>query len=378
MMTLTPSSAGCHSFRPPCLERRMARTTFSTWLWLQAALTLVLLLLVDLSHAKANVVNLNLKSARLENSLRTENTKDSVPPPATPTTITSPSSSSSKKNLIQLDLSGTAELFLRGPSPVDEDAAHPMFVSSSLSSTRPRQPFILATAEYNFHQKWYGLTRLGSIFRWKTKTTAMREGNPFLPKRVDCKADTDLASSLAIETTGLVLDWNADQHERNRPSLEIKLDHGLGVARLGSFLPLHRRLDVRLQSHGIWRRHQKQATGFFSPTSKHIREHLDWWIPDLSMNTMGQVSSQNQVHGNVGRSHESSRLVEVRLVLRRNLSFTGMETAETQLQLQASMMGPAQDSVTTARIETILESMVPSTRLVLEHEHAFELSNSKF
>jgi hypothetical protein len=343
----------------------MARTSITILLWLQAACALVLLLLVDSSQAKANVVNLNLKSARLEQSLSNENAKDPIPP----STITTPSSSSSKNNLIQLDLSGTADLLLRGPTPVDEDATQPIFVSSSSLSSSTRQPSILATAEYNFHQKWYGITRLGSILRWKT-TTAM-ENNPFLPKRVDCKADTDLGSPLSIDTTGLVLDWNHNVHKRNRPSLEIKLDQGLGVARLASFLPLHRRLDVRLHSNGIWS-NKKKATGFFSPTSRHIRENPDWWIPDLAMNTMGQVSSKNHVHGNLGRQN---RLVEVRLVLRRNLSFTGMETAETHLQLQASAMSPAQDSITTARIETILESIVPSTRLVLEHEHAFALFN---
>ena len=365
----------------------MARTGITNRHWLHAGSILVLLLRVDLSQAKANDVNLNLKSARLENSLRHENAKDpSPPPPTTRTTAgtTTPTSTSSKKKLIQLDLSGTAELLLRGPTPADEDAAHPFFVSSS-SSSPTRQPSILATAEYDFHQKWYGITRLGSILRWRTTTTTTAVPNqnqnhhPYLPKRVDCKADTELTSPLSIDTAGLVLDWNHEnsQQERHRPSLEIKVDRELGVARVGSLLPLHRRLEVRLQSHGIWSSRTKKTTGFFSPTSKHIRENPDWWIPDLSMNTMGQVSSLNQGHGNFGCfGGRPSRLVEIRLVLRRNLSFTGMETAETQLQLQASTMSPTQDSITTARIETILESMVPSTRLVLEHEHAFAFSNS--
>jgi hypothetical protein len=106
---------------------------------------------------------------------------------------------------------------------------------------------------------------LGSIVQWR-----LFPRRTYLPTSISLSAERGLAqgrSLRSVDATGLVVDWGK-HHPRStplvveqeyylpssRPSVTIRSDHVDQVARVGWFLPLHRRLHLQSNSHFLFGR----------------------------------------------------------------------------------------------------------------------------
>jgi hypothetical protein len=142
--------------------------------------------------------------------------------------------------------------------------------------------------------------------------------------------------------------------------------------RLGCPSPVSWHLEKSSKSQG------KKNSHFFLQPPSTFHENPDF-DSDVSMNT-GQVTSQNQVHGNCnyfGKS--SSRLVEVRLVTTKSFLFgpNGRKPLQRSCSYRLAWWAPRPRFRHHRSHRNYSESMSPSTRLVLEHEHVSLLSNNQ-
>ena len=104
-------------------------------------------------------------------------------------------------------------------------------------------------------------------------------------------------------------------------------------------------------------------------------ENLDWWIPELTLDPFGLVSSENQC----SNLYNDRYLVRLRLRFSKNASFLSAgddDDQDTRAQLECSILDKErQESISTARIEALAKpsnwrQYISSTRIVLMHEHA--------
>lgn len=280
-----------------------------------------------------------------------------------------------RENIIAFDLSGRVQCLLVGTK--ENSNVQALFIPTE------NQPAIYATADYDFQKRQQGVTKVGTMFQWNTKTPTSSSSSSITPCTVAIQLDNDLGTSCPIDSTSLSLDWNhADQHagdhrHHQRPAFTLRWDQSEKSACLHWFLPINQRFQIYYKSHLLCDELLATPKGYFQsrlapPREPHKSD--DWWIPDIRMNTMGHISSENRFYRTVAGRNQ----VGIRLAFRRKLAFGSMADEEddlcTHVQIDVTTMDQhRQNSMTTTRVESILESMLASIRVAILHEHAISI-----
>ena len=124
-----------------------------------------------------------------------------------------------KENVIDLEIAGRIKCLICGPVS-QESSIIPLFPSNA-----GKQPFLYGTADYRFQkERWYGLTRLGTIFRWQ-----IANHRPRMPRIVDLVSERGLepGSHSLLDSTCIRLDWDESDSSSlvRKPSLEVSFDY---------------------------------------------------------------------------------------------------------------------------------------------------------
>ena len=303
------------------------------------ACLLALAFLTDLVGA---VVNINLKSSQLSELLRrsegTVTTQDGAQIPVPPK-----NPQQQMTDILQLDLSGRMHTHLVGAKQSDDEIIRPIIPVDG--------PFsLIFSTDYDFSQRWYGARRFLTTLRWKRPYASIF--SPLMPVQVDVVGERGIDVGAGDASAGqLVFGWGRGDTVRLRTTKS-------GDASLKVALPVHKRVHMEMNLvNGKQLPHQER---------KNLE---DWWIPDVAINAMGHLKSQNrgwfksplkQFDGSFG----------VRLVVRRRLGWSVLGLAtdqepETWVGVDLQSIDARNRYSTTASVEAQLQRLRSSAQLSL-------------
>jgi hypothetical protein len=304
-------------------------------------------------------VNLNLKSSLLQNLLRGD--RNAVGDDQ----ATEARRQKQKAGMIQLDLSGKVNTHVIGPV-----LRLPESRQSSDGQNRPlietnRPLSFIVSADYDFAQRWYGARRLYATLRWKQERLGRVFGK-FLPVLIDLVGERGLDGGREATAGQLVFRW--DNSGTVVSTVKARATRS-GDVSLSLVLPVHNRIDFEMNV----------VNGFQLPKASSARMRQepdsDWWIPNVAVNALGYLRSQNDVcFRSPLRQFDGS--FHVRLVVRCRLGWSALGLAMDQepeywvgLHVQSSDDKRNQCS-TTARIEAQLYRLRDSAHVSIRQDVA--------
>ena len=385
-------------------RRRRQHIAFLGFWFLELLLLLLLLLLL----ANNNHVFANSSSSSSSNPRKTDDVR------------------------LGLEVAGKMKCLIYGPGSLRDDSSVPVPLFPSFSNTNERRlvPSIYGTAAYRFQQdRWYGLTRLGTILRWRIQGSdknndthhleqlypQSQKPNPYLPRTLDLVSEkrvgrgssmvTSYSSSSSppslllsslVDTNSIRLDWeDGDEEEgggQSKPSVELCLNHSSRLARFRWFLPVCQRLHWHCTSRFSWdgdaQKRPKAAaatttTTITPPTTSTTIHNPDWWIPTFKVDPFGLVTSETKYTRLFHDRYDMLFRLRISRSIRFGLSGLLDDDDEnddtTRVRLECRMVDKLHRHpfVSTARLESNmvqssdwLRSIADSTRLVLLHEHS--------
>lgn len=256
---------------------------------------LALLLLACSQRTSDAVVNLNLKSSKLSNLLRSvdpikEGADDNDNTAAAANGVDESSSERGQKStlekpqdIIQLDLSGRINALIAGPvTPRDpnslESPAQPLVI---LSEDNPLS-FIFST-DYDFSRCWYGARRLVGTLQWAPQSPpASSFWRHFVPSRVDVSREEGLQCD-EIGANQAAAHWSRE--EKLQPTLQV------------------RQTDTGDKSLSVQIRPRQPNNRLTYELNLHSSERLlpvparseACYLPDITVNALGHVEARNEV-----------------------------------------------------------------------------------
>ena len=304
-------------------------------------------------------VNLNLKSSFLTDLLKEKS-------------IDKENGSSSSvlsrqaADLLKLDMTGKVQCHVLGPpdeDPRSERALVP-FVKT------PGPPTVIVGANYDFSHRRLGVTRFLTTLRWKRNVERNNVLPYILPIRLDVSAehalvgDRDYAAELQV-------DWESNV-DRLATFIKARLD-SRGITGLSFFVPFHRRFQW--QGKLTSSIPQKPDPSFeLPPPSRTTNRDNPWWVPDIRINALGHVESNNEAWFNSpfrNEQQQDSRL-GFRLAIRRRLQWRALglpsDDYEPDTTLRLEIRGVNAQTMATARLEAELERPLQSIRLAVLQE----------
>ena len=308
-------------------------------------------LLFDLVGA---VLNLNLKSSHLTDLLRKNDARIASQDGA------QTSKMQQKTDILQLDLSGRMHTHVVGAPQyrldTDDEIIRPLI--------RVGGPFsLIFSTDYDFSRRWYGAQRFFATLRWKRP---FLRTSSLMPMQVDVVGEQGIDVGARDASAGqLVFGWGGGDDAHGILSTVRVRTTRSGDASLKVALPVHKRVDLEMNF----------VNGKQLPHQERIRKKLeDWWIPDVALNALGHLKSQNegwfrsplkQFDGSFG----------VRLTVRRRLGWSVLGLAtdqepETWVGVDLQSIDGQNRYSTTARVEAQLQRLRRSAHLSLRQDVA--------
>jgi hypothetical protein len=274
-------------------------------------------------------------------------------------------------------------------------------VPSFFSRVKPSS--LYATADYHFKKdRWYGIQSIGMLLQWKLRKKRNRKANPFehkclLPTIMDVSIEHAIAPSVVPKPANfasLCLKWDHKEVERSNVEMVPWIRCGIGQshkdpeASFGFSLPIFQRLFIQWTSH--WTSINVHKCSLFSSFDKgprSVSENEDWWIPQVTLDPLGFMSSENRYRNVHWKDHY---MLDIRLKVSTKAPFlfgnmVNDDPQSTMVRLECFVRDQRQElsGGTTARFETIMNpsewwhSIQDTARVVILHEQRNVISCTK-
>jgi hypothetical protein len=343
--------------RKKCQKRRRDRLDF-------VVLSVIVTATVSVAAAAATTnsfFDVNIKSQALSDLLNGNNL---------------PNQTTSYRQIVQrtldrvfrVDVSGHIQCSLLGPASdghFADDAGDDGALTEPLFETKANKllPRLLLGCHYDFARSNFGLTRIDATVQWHRPRTA----SSLIPSLIQLRKTERL-----IEPKGASNDCKIQWNYPNCSPATLKAD--LDLTRFSLSVPLHRRIDYELQvQFPAAADHRRQAV---HNQTDAIACQQDWWLPDVSMKSSGQLESVNKATIRNPWAHGRGDFLDVRFMVRRQLqwSYFGLgglyadDDPETTMALELQGAGLRQPSTSLRlRLNAIAERPVESLRLSIVH-----------
>eukprot|EP00523_Entomoneis_sp_CCMP467_P011497 CAMPEP_0168727190 /NCGR_PEP_ID=MMETSP0724-20121128/5052_1 /TAXON_ID=265536 /ORGANISM="Amphiprora sp., Strain CCMP467" /LENGTH=476 /DNA_ID=CAMNT_0008774019 /DNA_START=107 /DNA_END=1537 /DNA_ORIENTATION=+ len=324
----------------------------------------------------------------------------------------------SQKKPVKLDLSGRLSFLAVSSSKAQEaddedatDGAKPLFRTSKKQGRL--FPSISIGVDYDFNEVVYGATHLISKFRWnfrpryaeskllQRETTSLRRSlfHTLRPENVEVTTVKGIWKKKDEISGQVVASWDhgplfgrtegicdvaaADDDEidsvlrarqHSTLSMQLQMDSSNTLA-VSTTIPVQNRITWHGRIFG-----RLVKTSALGPTKFSIpiaTKDASWLIPEISVNTIGDLQTMNQVwlpplhpHGGQRKAdfESSSFGMGARIMIRRRCAFDFLSPfvgarEDTFTWLSLEVEGLTQQSRTRARVEAALEDPVPSAQL---------------
>lgn len=312
-----------------------------------------------------------------------------------------PSTSDSPK--LGLSVSGRVRCFLWGRAPSNDVETNrpltPLFGGTDTEEQNNEEegnltpflrlrPSVYGTMDYHFQKaRWYGAKNVGLLLRW------------VLPRPTRASVDVALEHSIPPTTVlqpmgrsasaRVILGSNSETsgHDSS-PWIRVGV-HRLNNCHGGSlelFCPVLQRLNIQWTSR--WTPEALVAPSMPCGLGPEVKEQCDWWVPIVTFDPLGFLSSENRFIKPNGLGHYSLGLKLKVRTRAPSLLFGSFpndtdESVPTLVRLDCSVMGTRvhHPSTTTARLEAIvipsewLQCVKSASTLTILHEE--QRTNSK-
>lgn len=337
-------------------------------------------------------VNLNIKSSALSHALKgQEEEKSSSRLHPNGMEDDGDAASAPKRRSrdhVSLDLTGQFNCHVTAPyissSSSDEDDMAPLFRVGRSSGKSWVPPSLFVSANYDFSSVWYGATRLLSTLRWDlskrrdrlTSSDLEEDAHAafhmpgffpkfprLLPNMIDLRTEKGL-HSLEDYAAQLGIKWRQTNELQPPPSLTARVDTE-GGATLSISVPIHQRITIKssLQLPG-----QSFARDYFASRIPSWSPEQDSWIPDLSIGATGRLVSKSEL-GLSPRWARGGRAGVRLAVSRRALDWNALgfsqEDEDTLIRVEWSGVDETGGYYSALRLETVLEHIPETARLIL-------------
>lgn len=335
---------------------------------------LVVLALLNLVMPVDAEFKLKFRSKQLSNIMSgrsSSNNKSSVKDEAPKT-----SGSAKSPDFLRLDLSGRLQILLAGQEEeMPSRVVKPLFsFKESLLS-----PFFVPLRvnlgiDCDFAQSTLGLLRAVPECTWGLFWPATLRKHS--PNQFDLAAEKGIAEGVtdALEAR---LWWKPSSDSLSMspqplPSLRMRCEK-TGLGSLSCTVPLLRRITYEgTLSRNIW------GSGMPLAVPKATTMNQDWWLPDLSINSIGNMQANKQIW--IGPEAGAPRY-GFRFAIRRNLEWSIWNTSvdpqqDAKTYISVQLDASARRWRTGARIESTLEEPLRSAQLNLSTHMRLGLSEN--